>query len=128
MVGNGAPRFPERQRPGVSEHRHQRCWVDETANVLNNKSPKKTQPKAKSARQAIWMAGTRADADTAFDAFIGAYSDKPPNAADGLAKERDALLTFYDFPGAHWQPIRTTNPIESTFAAGVCESPRHAVT
>jgi len=62
------------------------------------------------------MAETRADAEQAFDALINAYNDKYPKAANCLAQDRDELLTFYDFPGAHWQSIRTTNPIESTFA------------
>ncbi|PYG02820.1 transposase [Thioalkalivibrio sp. ALE21] len=62
------------------------------------------------------MAETRADAEQAFDAFLAAYGDKYPKAADTLAKDREDLLAFYDFPAPHWQSIRTTNPIESTFA------------
>lgn len=89
--------------------------MHKTANVLN-KLPKKAQPKAKSALQAVWMAETRADAESAFDAFVTAYEDKYPKATDCLTKDRAELLTFYDFSGAHWQSIRTTNPIESTFA------------
>ena len=114
-IGDGALGFWKAITQVFPTTRHQRCWVHKTANVLN-KLPKKAQPKAKSALQAIWMAETRADADTAFDAFIRAYGDKYPKAADCLTKDRDELLTFYDFPGAHWQSIRTTNPIESTFA------------
>ena len=89
--------------------------MHKTANVLN-KLPKRSQPKAKSALQSIWMAATRADAESAFDAFVTAYTDKYPKAVDCLQKDRQALLAFYDLPGAHWQSIRTTNPIESTFA------------
>jgi putative transposase len=95
--------------------REQRCWVHKTANVLN-KLPKSQQPKAKRACQEIWMAETKAAAEAAFDAFIESYSLKYEKAADCLAKDRDALLAFYDFPAEHWKHLRTTNPIESTFA------------
>ena len=95
--------------------RTQRCWVHKTANVLN-KLPKGLQAKAKQGVQAIWMAESRAAASLAFDRFIHTYEDKYPKAAACLASDREALLTFYDFPAAHWQSIRTTNPIESTFA------------
>ena len=93
----------------------QRCWVHKTANVLN-KLPKSQQPKAKRALQDIWMAETRADAVYAFDIFIEAYALKYEKAADCLAKDRDTLLAFYDFPAEHWKHLRTSNPIESTFA------------
>jgi transposase-like protein len=95
--------------------REQRCWVHKTANVLA-KLPKSQQPKAKRALQEIWMAETKADAEAAFDAFIESYRTKYDKAAECLAKDRDALLTFYDFPAEHWKHLRTTNPIESTFA------------
>ena len=95
--------------------REQRCWVHKTANVLN-KLPKSQQRKAKRALQAIWMAETKADAETAFDAFIESYQIKYHKAAECLKKDREALLAFYDFPAEHWKHLRTTNPIESTFA------------
>jgi putative transposase len=95
--------------------REQRCWVHKTANVLG-KLPKSQQPKAKRALQEIWMAETKADAEIAFDAFIESYQVKYEKAAECLNKDRDALLTFYDFPAEHWKHLRTTNPIESTFA------------
>ncbi len=95
--------------------REQRCWVHKTANVLA-KLPKSQQPKAKRALQEIWMAETKAGAVTAFDAFIESYALKYEKAADCLEKDRDALLAFYDFPAEHWKHLRTTNPIESTFA------------
>lgn len=95
--------------------REQRCWVHKTANVLA-KLPKSQQPKAKRALQEIWMAETKADAEAAFDAFIESYQVKYEKAAECLNKDRDALLTFYDFPAEHWKHLRTTNPIESTFA------------
>src|SRR5258708_38971565 len=94
--------------------REQRCWVHKTANVLN-KLPKLQEPKAKRSLQEIWMAETRKDAEAAFDAFI-AYEPKYDKAAECLAKDRQVLLAFYDFPAEHWKHLRTSNPIESTFA------------
>jgi len=95
--------------------KEQRCWVHKTANVLD-KLPKGKQPKAKSMIHEIWMAETRAEAVRAFDAFLENYQAKYPQACECLAKDRDQLLTFYDFPAEHWRHLRTTNPIESTFA------------
>jgi transposase-like protein len=79
------------------------------------KLPKSQQPKAKRALQEIWMAETKADAEAAFDAFIETYQVKYDKAAECLNKDRGAL-TFYDFAAEHWKHLRTTNPIESTFA------------
>ncbi len=95
--------------------REQRCWVHKTANVLN-KMPKGVQPKAKADLHEIWMAATREDAEKAFDHFLEKYAAKYPAACECLKKDRDVLLTFYDFPAEHWKHLRTTNPIESTFA------------
>jgi transposase-like protein len=95
--------------------REQRCWVHKTANILN-KMPKSLHTKAKRALQEIWMAETKKDAVKAFDAFVETYQIKYDRAADCLTKDRDALLAFYDFPAEHWKHLRTTNPIESTFA------------
>jgi len=95
--------------------REQRCWVHKTANVLA-KLPKSQQPKAKRALHEIWMAETKAAAKLAFDAFIETYTPKYEKAADCLSKDRDTLLAFYGFPAEHWKHVRTTNPIESTFA------------
>jgi len=95
--------------------REQRCWVHKTANVLN-RLPKSQHVKAKRALQEIWMAETKTDADAAFDAFIESYEVKYDKAAECLKKHREALLAFYDFPAEHWKHLRTTNPIESTFA------------
>ena len=81
-----------------------------------NKLPKGLQNKAKGHLQDIWMAETRNDAETAFDFFVEAYGPKYEKATACLAKDRDALLSFYDFPAEHWKHVRTTNPIESTFA------------
>ncbi len=95
--------------------REQRCWVHKTANVLN-KLPKSLHAKAKRALQQIWMAETKKDALAAFDVFVDAYGAKYEKAAECLTKDRDVLLAFYDFPAEHWKHLRTTNPIESTFA------------
>jgi putative transposase len=95
--------------------REQRCWVHKTANILN-KLPKSLHTKAKRALQEIWMAETKNDAIAAFDAFVETYEVKYDKAAGCLIKDRDTLLAFYDFPAEHWKHLRTTNPIESTFA------------
>ena len=95
--------------------REQRCWVHKTANILN-KLPKRLHTKAKRALQEIWMAETKKDAVAALEAFVETYQVKYERAADCLTKDRDALLAFYDFPAEHWKHLRTTNPIESTFA------------
>jgi transposase-like protein len=95
--------------------RQQRCWKHKTANVLN-KLPKALQGKAKADLQDIWMAESRSAAELACDNFLRSYEVKYPKACECLSKDRDVLLTFYDFPAQHWQHLRTTNPIESTFA------------
>jgi transposase-like protein len=95
--------------------RQQRCWVHKTLNVLD-KLPKAQQPAAKAMLHEIWMAGTRAGATKAFDRFIEVYGSKWPRATDCLEKDRAELLAFYDFPAEHWAHLRTSNPIESTFA------------
>jgi len=93
----------------------QRCWVHKTANVLE-KLPKKKQPQAKSMIHDIYLADTRKDAEQAFDRFIEVFEDKYERAVKCLVKDRDTTLAFYDFPAKHWAHIRSTNPIESTFA------------
>src|ERR1700741_32367 len=95
--------------------REQRCWVHKTANILN-KMPKSLHTKAKRSLQEIWMAETKKDAVAALEAFVETYQVKYNRATDCLIKDRDALRAFYDFPAEHWKHLRTTNPIESTFA------------
>jgi putative transposase len=95
--------------------RAQRCWKHKTANVLN-KLPQALQAKAKANLNQISMAENRAAAEQAFDRFLLSYEAKYSKATECLAKDRDELLTFFDFPAEHWQHIRTTNPIESTFS------------
>lgn len=94
---------------------HQRCWVHKTANVLAA-LPDSIQGKAKAGLKEIWMAETKVQASTAFDSFLGDFEAKYPKAAGILEKDRESLLAFYNFPAEHWIHIRTTNPIESTFA------------
>lgn len=114
-IGDGALGFWKALPQVFGKTREQRCWVHKTANVLN-KLPKGQEGKAKAALHEIWMAENRADAEKAFDNFLSNYEAKYPKAAECLGKDRQALLTFYDFPAEHWIHIRTTNPIESTFA------------
>ncbi len=115
VVGDGALGFWKALRQVYGESREQRCWVHKTANVLN-KLPKSKQAKAKGMLHDIWMAETREDAHKAFDLFVASYELKYPKAAKCLTEDRDTLLAFYDFPAEQWMHIRTTNPIESTFA------------
>ena len=114
-IGDGALGFWVALDEIYPNTRQQRCWVHKTANVLN-KLPKSIQPKVKQALHDIWMAETHDDASQVFDLFIRTYEDKYPAATECLLKDQHELLVFYDFPAAHWQSIRTTNPIESTFA------------
>jgi len=114
-IGDGALGFWKALPQVFGSTRAQRCWVHKTANVLN-KLPKHLQAKAKSDLQQIWMADTRDNAHRAFATFVQTYEPKYPKAAECVAKDQDALLTFYDFPAVHWIHLRTTNPIESTFA------------
>ena len=114
-TGDGALGFWKALGQVYPTCREQRCWVHKTANVLD-KLPKRLQPEAKEKLHQIWMAETRADAEQAFDLFLTTYQAKYPKATDCLAKDRSLLLTFYDFPAEHWIHLRTTNPIESTFA------------
>jgi putative transposase len=113
-VGDGAMGFWAALEEVYGETRQQRCWMHKTVNVLNC-LPKSMQAKAKGSLHEIWQANTKDDAEKAFDLFIKTYEPKYPKAALNLHKDRDELLAFYDFPAKHWQSIRTSNPIESTF-------------
>jgi len=114
-VGDGAMGFWAALAEVFPTTRAQRCWVHKTVNILD-KLPKAQQPEAKSALHEIWQADSRRNAGKAFNRFVATYEQKYPKAVDCLVKDREELLAFYDFPAAHWQHIRTTNPIESTFA------------
>ncbi len=113
-IGDGAMGFWSALEEVYPETREQRCWMHKTMNVLNC-LPKSSQAKAKQALHAIWQAETREEAEEAFDLFIETYEAKYPKATLCLQKDREELMAFYDFPAMHWQSIRTSNPIESTF-------------
>jgi putative transposase len=114
-IGDGALGFWSALRQVFPTTKVQRCWVHKSANVLNY-LPKSQQPQAKTAMQEIYNAPTKARANVAFERFINSYQAKYPKAAECLSKDRERLLVFYEFPAEHWAHIRTTNPIESTFA------------
>jgi putative transposase len=114
-IGDGALGFWKALSKVYDGTRWQRCWVHKTANVLNN-LPKSLQSNAKSKLHQIWQAANKDEAARHFNDFVNTYEAKYPKAAQCLEKDRDALFTFYDFPAEHWRHIRTTNPIESTFA------------
>jgi transposase-like protein len=114
-TGDGALGFWAALREVYPQTREQRCWVHKMVNILD-KMPKSIHEKAKAMLQDIWMAATREEALKAFALFVQTFEAKYPKAVECLVKDRDVLLTFYDFPAEHWTHLRTTNPIESTFA------------
>jgi putative transposase len=114
-IGDGALGFWKAMRQMWQTTKEQRCWVHKAANVLD-KLPKGSQPKAKGMLHEIYLAESREAATKAFDLFMTTYEAKYPKATECLSKDRDVLLTFYDFPAEHWLHIRTTNPIESVFS------------
>ncbi len=114
-IGDGALGFWAAIREVFGGTREQRCWFHKTGNVLNA-MPKSLQAKAKGHLHDIWQAETKAEAEAAFDFFVETYGVKYDKAVAKLVKDRDVLLAFYDFPAEHWKHIRTSNPIESTFA------------
>ena len=114
-IGDGALGFWAAVRDVWPETREQRDWVHRLANVLD-KLPKRLQRVAKEALREIMNAPTRADAEAGIDRFEAEYGAKYPKAVTSLRRDQDKLLTFFDFPAEHWKHIRTTNPIESTFA------------
>ena len=114
-TGDGALGFWQALHEVWPKTRQQRCWVHKAANVLN-KLPPSLQGKAKQDLHAIYEAENRKAAEDAFDHFVAKYGAKYDKAVACLTKDREALLAFYDFPAEHWKHVRTTNPIESTFA------------
>ena len=114
-VGDGALGFWKALRQVWPATREQRCWVHKTANVLD-KLPRGQQPKAKAMLHDIWQAATKGEAEKAFDLFVATWQAKYAKATECLVKDREALLVFCDFPAEHWVHVRTTNPVESTFA------------
>ena len=114
-IGDGALGFWSALGKVFPTTRQQRCWVHKTANILND-MPKAMQARVKVDLHNIWMAESRLEAEKALSVFREKYQTKYPKAAERLTKDEDELLAFYDFPAEHWVHIRTTNPIESTFA------------
>src|SRR3954449_13473647 len=114
-VGDGALGFWKALDEVYPGTRHQRCWLHKTANLLN-KVPKSVQRAMKADLREVQGAPTRAGAEAAIDVFAEKYGTKYPRAAEGLTKDREALLAFYDLPAEHWDHLRTSNPIESVFA------------
>jgi transposase-like protein len=114
-VGDGALGFWAALREVYPGCREQRCWVHKTANVLD-KMPKSVQGKAKGMLHEMWQAPTKEKALAAYEHFMSSWEPKYPKAVECLRQDKEELFAFYDFPAAHWIHIRTTNPIESTYA------------
>jgi len=114
-TGDGALGFWAALEEEYPDTREQRCWVHKTANILD-KMPKRLQPDAKKLIHEMYLAATKEDALSAYAEFKTRYSAKYPKAVECLTKDEEVLFAFYDFPAEHWIHIRTTNPIESTFA------------
>jgi transposase-like protein len=114
-IGDGGLGFWTALREAYPDAKEQRCWVHKTANILD-KMPNSVQSKAKEKIHDIYLAPTKEQALVAYNSFLSLYSKKFPEACECLAKDKEVLFTFYDFPAEHWIHLRTTNPIESTFA------------
>jgi len=114
-IADGALGFWKALPKVYPQCREQWCWVHKTANILD-KLPKSVHGNAKNLIHEMYMAETKEKALSAYKRFIKTYEEKYPKAVKCLVKDYDQLFTFYDFPASHWQHIRTTNPIESTFA------------
>jgi putative transposase len=114
-TGDGAMGFWAALSEVFASTTHQRCWMHKSGNVMNY-LPQSTRVKAKIDLHQIWMAEGRVQAEHAMKLFEEKYGAKYPKAVECLTKDRGPLLAFYDFPAEHWLHIRTTNPIESTFA------------
>jgi transposase-like protein len=114
-IGDGALGFWKALDEAFPTTRHQRCWLHKTLNVLD-KLPKSLQPSAHRDLREIWLSPSRAAAEAAMASFSEKFAAKYSDAVKCLLKDREALLTFFDFPAEHWTHLRTTNPIESVFA------------
>jgi transposase-like protein len=114
-VGDGALGFWGALREVFPQAREQRCWFHKIANVLGA-LPRSAHPGAKKALAEIWNAEDKTHARAAVAAFSAAYGAKFPKAVAKITDDVEELLAVYDFPAEHWIHLRTTNPIESTFA------------
>lgn len=116
MIGDGALGIWAAARTVYPTTRHQRCWNHKMINILDT-MPKRLHGRARQMLREIWSSETKKDALQAIQAFVTAFEAKYPKAAAALVKDTEALLAFYDFPAEHWRHLRTSNIIESTFAA-----------
>jgi putative transposase len=114
-VGDGALGFWSALEEEFPQTKMQRCWVHKTANILD-KLPKSVQGQAKHLIHEMYMSPTKEEAYKVYERFMALYQDKYPKACECLKKDKEVLFTFYNFPAKHWQHLRSTNPIESTFA------------
>jgi len=114
-VGDGALGFWKALEEEFPKTKKQKCWVHKTANILD-KMPKRVQPYAKSLIHAMYKSTTKKEALSVYNTFLKLYSERYERACKCLVKDFDNIFTFYDFPMQHWQHIRSTNVIESTFA------------
>lgn len=114
-IGDGALGFWAALQEEFPRTREQRCWVHKTANILD-KLPQSLHPQAKGHIHEMYLSPGRAKALKAYEEFLRLYGAKYPKACECLSKDKNVLFTFYDFPAEHWGHLRTTNPIESTFA------------
>ena len=114
-IGDGALGFWKALEEVFPTTRHQRCWIHKAVNILN-KLPKSLQANARHDLREIWLAPDRLTAEAALATFAAKYVPKYERAVACLLKDREALLTFYDFPAEHWDHLRSSNPIESVFA------------
>lgn len=115
-IGDGSLGFWAAMREAYPETKWQRCWVHKTANIID-KFPKSMRSKVKSDIHDIYLSETKEKASLAYNKFLKTYGAKYPKASECLEKDKNVLFNFYDFPAEHWQSIRTTNPIESSFAS-----------
>lgn len=115
-IGDGALGFWSAIKDVYPSTKMQRCWQHKTINVLD-KLPKSLQKEALHGLHEVWQAPTKTEAEKAWNKFVARFKDKYPKAVETLEKDKEALLTFFSFPAAHWKSIRTTNPIESIFAS-----------
>jgi putative transposase len=115
VIGDGALGFWAGVKGVFPKAKWQRCWVHKTANILDA-LPKSAQPRAKRMIHDIYLAETKKKALAAYDVFVTEFEAKYPKAVECLTKDKEHLFTFFDFPAEHWQHIRSTNVIESTFA------------
>ena len=114
-VGDGALGFWAALREEYPTVKEQRCWVHKTANILD-KMPKNIQGRAKEKIHEMYLSTTQKEALEYYEQFLKLYRKKYPGVCECLKKDKDVLFSFYNFPAEHWAHIRSTNPIESTFA------------